>query len=241
MRCSANKQTCLHERLNWPCASGTKGKAIHNWNSCYSTLLPIPVTVFAGIACFLSDSRFCHLDFVLILIFGWFLLVLIPFSSSCVLWPLFQYSLIQDILAHLISKIKHCIDWFGYWHSMTAVERGVGNHRVCKARVIEVDERIWHMKGYEREKGRKVSHTQSQSHWGARAQWNIHPTSINHWWFCCTSAKNPASPIPWASCARSWATSSPSLLSRVAGSWGQWSNDHRNTCFQNLRYTLIYT
>ena len=68
-------------------------------------------------------------------------------------------------------------------------------------------------------KGRKVSHTQSHSHWGARAQWNIQPTSINHWWFCCASAKNPASPIPWASCARSWATSSPSLLSRVAGSW----------------------
>jgi hypothetical protein len=30
MRSSANKQTCLHKRLNWPCASGTKGKAIHN-------------------------------------------------------------------------------------------------------------------------------------------------------------------------------------------------------------------
>ena len=155
-----------------------------------------------------------HLDFVLILIFWWFLLVLIPFSSSCVLWPLFQCSPIQDILAHLISKIKHCIDWFGYGHSMAAVERGVGNHRVCKARALEVDERIW-----KDMKGRKVSHTQSHSHWGARAQWNIQPTSINHWWFCCTSAKKTASPIPWASCARSWATSSPSLLSRVAGSW----------------------
>ena len=63
MRSSANKQTCLHKRLNWPCASGTKGKAIHNWNSCYSTLLPIPVPVFAGIARFLSDSRFYPFGF----------------------------------------------------------------------------------------------------------------------------------------------------------------------------------
>ena len=74
MRSSANKQTCLHKRLNWPCASGTKGKAIHNWNSCYSTLLPIPVPVFAGIARFLSDSRFCPFGFRFNSDLWWFLL-----------------------------------------------------------------------------------------------------------------------------------------------------------------------
>lgn len=71
MRCSAKKQTCLHKRLSWPCASSAQKvqqQATCNWNSRHSTLLPIFLF-------FLEFLPFClvpvsvHLDVVLILVF----------------------------------------------------------------------------------------------------------------------------------------------------------------------------